>query len=821
MVVVVGHENLDFDALGSMVLARRLHPGARLVRIGGLEGRIREVVEMFADHLGIVAEGEVELRDVERLVVCDTARAERIGPFAELVGRVPVVVYDHHPPQEGDLPASGGAVRQVGATVTILAELMQERGLRPDPDEATLAYAGLWEDTGGFTYSSTKPADLQAAAWLMAAGANLLAVREWMRGRSDEAARRMLAGLLDSAKLFELEGLRVVIARRDSEEYVPALAPLANTLLEVYDADAAFLILTMEGETQVIARSNGRLDAGALLRDLCSGGGHPRAAFARCRTDADQVREEIEKALREFAVPRPRVGQLMTRGVETVKAETSAEEALLEMNSRGFGGMPVVDEGGAVIGMVRRRDLERAVRYGMGSGSVRGFMRSAAVLGPDDDISRAREALKEGGGRAVILDERGRPVGIFTRTDLYRTNEEPLPDLTERVWRGLPEGVRQVLDSLAQEYGQGAIYLVGGSVRDALLGEASPDVDLVLEGVEPARVARFLTDRFGGSHGVHYSFGTAHARLDLGIEVDLATAREEEYPEPGALPRVRSSTLARDLARRDFTVNAMAYQIAPAPRKLIDPYGGLDDLDRKLLRPLHPLSFVEDPSRIVRGVRLAARLGFRFGEEAERQMEQVRRLDKVPRAANSRLRRELLLLLREPSPLQALRLASGYGMLQKLYGLRIDERVEEALERLEEMRPERAPEPEAYLLLLLLAADDPEGFIERFHFPRRYLTYARLLREPPPEPERLREGGKALVQAFAALYPEREEWVYRPTRRLMGRDLLELGLEPGPQIGQILKEVEAARARGEVSGFDEELTLARKLIDSYGTSRLP
>ncbi len=821
MIAAIGHENLDFDALGSMVLARRLHPGARLVRIGGLEGRIRDVVEMFADHLGIIEEGEIELDEVEKVLVCDTARAERIGPFAKLVGKVPVVVYDHHPPQEGDLPASGGAVRQVGATVTILAELLQERGLEPSPDEATLAYAGLWEDTGGFTYSSTTAADLRAGAWLLEHGANLLAVREWMRGRSDDSAREMLSKLLETARLVEKAGLRVVLVSTATEGYIPALAPLAHTLLDAYDADAIFMVLRMGEETQIIARSNGRLDVAALLSREFSGGGHSRAAFARCPLDPEKALAHIERALTGFVRPEPDLAEVMTRGVETLPATASAAEALLEMQRRGFGGMPVTDEQGRVIGVVRRRDLERAVRYDMGSGQISGFMRPVVTLKPSDSLSRARQALKEGGGRVVILDEEGRAAGIFTRTDLYRMPPEPVPGVEERLREGLSEGVRLVLDALAQEYPRGAIYLVGGAVRDALLGEASPDVDLVLEGVDPASVARFLTRRFGGSHGVHYSFGTAHASLDLGIEVDLATAREEDYPSPGALPRVRSSTLARDLARRDFAVNAMAYRISPRPEVLIDPYGGLEDLERRLLRPLHPLSFIEDPSRIIRGVRLASRLGFKFSKEAELQIEQVAKLDEVPRAASSRLRRELLLLFEEPAPLKALLLAERYGMLQKLYGLQLSEELRRAIERLEAIRPEQAPEPEAYLLLLLLGSQDRAGFIDRFHFPRRYLNYVELLENPPAEPSRLRDAGPALMQAFAALYPDKVSWVYRPERRLRGRDLLELGLEPGPLVGRILKQVEEARKRGEVSNFDEELTLARKLIDSYGTSRLP
>ena len=185
MDVIVGHENLDFDALGSMVLARYLHPGARLVRLGGLEGRVHEVTRLFADHLALLDEDEVDPDEVERVIVCDTARPERIGPFKTLVGKVPFVVYDHHPRAPGDLPASGGAVRPFGATVTVIAEILRARGIAPHPGDATLAYAGLWEDTGGFTYPGTTATDLEVGGWLLEHGADLTAVRDWVRSHPD------------------------------------------------------------------------------------------------------------------------------------------------------------------------------------------------------------------------------------------------------------------------------------------------------------------------------------------------------------------------------------------------------------------------------------------------------------------------------------------------------------------------------------------------------------------------------------------------------------------------------------------------------------
>lgn len=160
-----------------------------------------------------------------------------------------------------------------------------------------------------------------------------------------------------------------------------------------------------------------------------------------------------------------------------------------------------------------------------------------------------------------------------------------------------------------------------------------------------------------------------------------------------------------------------------------------------MLRPLHPLSFIEDPSRVLRGLRLAARLGFRFHPEAERQIEELRKRPPGS-AATSRLRRELMLALAEPSPLRVLRLAERYGLLEALYGFRPDPEVWAALERLEAQKPERSVPPEAYLYLLLLSSPDPEALVRRFGWPQRYLVHLGMLRQPPDRPEALREGAK-------------------------------------------------------------------------------
>ncbi|MFN3369042.1 MAG: DHH family phosphoesterase, partial [Thermus sp.] len=293
MRVVVAHENLDFDALGSMVLAGRLFPGSILALIGGLEGPLKEIAPLLEDRLDLVPAADVPVAKVTEVILVDNARPERIGPFKGLVGRVPFLVYDHHPRAPGDVPAVGGRVAQVGATVSLLVPLIRERGLVLTPLEATLAYAGIWEDTGGFSFPSTTPQDLDAAHFLAQQGAEIPRVREWVRPQLGEEAREVLKSLIRTAKVVERQGFRLLLARAQEEGYVPALAPLAHTLLDLHEAQGVLLVLRLSREVLLIARSRERLDVGRWLSQV-GGGGHPRAAFARVRGVRNAVGRLLE-----------------------------------------------------------------------------------------------------------------------------------------------------------------------------------------------------------------------------------------------------------------------------------------------------------------------------------------------------------------------------------------------------------------------------------------------------------------------------------------------------------------------------------------------
>jgi tRNA nucleotidyltransferase (CCA-adding enzyme) len=353
-------------------------------------------------------------------------------------------------------------------------------------------------------------------------------------------------------------------------------------------------------------------------------------------------------------------------------------------------------------------------------------------------------------------------------------------ELADRV-AGLP-GIERVRAAAAET----PVHLVGGAVRDLLLGRDRADLDLVVEGdVEP--IAR----RMGGEVRAHDRFGTATVRVD-GLHVDLARARAESYPRPGSLPEVRPADLGADLARRDFTVNAMALPLAGEP-ELVDPHGGLEDLRAGLLRVLHDASFIDDPTRALRAARYAARLGLRPEERTLELLGQAR-LDTVSR---ERVVAELRRLAREETRRRAFELAGEWGVLS----LRPDAlRLIARIEALGSPWPGIASSADAVVAAVLgetteagrLAVAEPERASRAVELAHGK-TATDLL----------------LARAMGAGWLDRYVTEWRDVRlEITGDDLLAAGVDRGPAIGRGLRAALAAKLDGQTAGRDEELRVA-------------
>jgi tRNA nucleotidyltransferase (CCA-adding enzyme) len=332
-------------------------------------------------------------------------------------------------------------------------------------------------------------------------------------------------------------------------------------------------------------------------------------------------------------------------------------------------------------------------------------------------------------------------------------------------------------------------YLVGGAVRDLLLGLEGPDLDVAIEGDPEVLVdlPGFELEREG-----HFLTGRLHTD---DVRIDLARARAETYPQPGALPEVRPATIAEDLARRDFTVNALAFPLAGGG-ELLDPHGGIQDLRNGVLRVLHERSFLDDPTRALRAARYAGRFGFELASETERLLREA----DLSTVSDDRVQNELERIAAEPDPAAALRLILEWDVMP----------------RLDPDAPDRVAD------VARLAAQEPWG-----GWVKRELAVMLALVRPLPQirelaegtPERPSEGARLaerwdpaqllVARALGAEWLDRYAAEWRHVRlEITGDDLLNEGVPEGPAIGRGLDAALSGKLDGELSGREEELRIA-------------
>ncbi|MEK6530124.1 MAG: hypothetical protein AABZ48_04455, partial [candidate division NC10 bacterium] len=343
----------------------------------------------------------------------------------------------------------------------------------------------------------------------------------------------------------------------------------------------------------------------------------------------------------------PGAGGLMHQALDVCPPQATVTQALALLRRRRL--RLLVTREGNRAGVVLPADLKGARALGLESRQARDVARwGSPVVTPRESEVSVRRLLLEG-APAVLVREGRRIVGAVEAS--IPAAAPPAISLLPRLERELPGPTLDCLRRIgaaAEAIGARA-YAVGGCVRDFLLGRGSSELDIAVEG-DALALARRLASEWGGSLLVHRAFGTAALEGGAGPRVDIATARRERYRVPGALPIVEPASIEEDLLRRDFSVNAMAVVLAPRGfGDLLDPLRGAADLARRRLRVLHPLSFVEDPTRIFRAVRYQSRLGLTLEPGSRRALRLAIALAPYPALSGQRLAAELELILAEPA----------------------------------------------------------------------------------------------------------------------------------------------------------------------------
>lgn len=851
MVVIVGHLNPDFDCVGAMIGARRLYPEALLVLPGPAGGAVADYLQLHAGFAPTLEPEQVDPETLTLIVVVDLCRRKRLGACATWLDQEGVEVHrwDHHS-GESDITASGGAVEAVGATATLVALELRARDDAPTELEASAMLLGIHTDTGSFITPETTATDLEAAAWLMNCGARLDAVDEFLRRGLSRSQQELVQHFLESLELIETAAGPVALVQSDRGGGEQA-SPAVHALLDLAPAETVAALLAAGETVFVIGRSRDpNVDLAAAFEGL-GGGGHRGAASATLhQTALAEARRRVIAGITRHASPGVTAGAIMSRPARSVEPDATVAEAHDRMIRFGHSGLIVLD-GPRLAGIVTRRDVDRARRHRMERKPVSAIMTvDVETVTPDANLEEIEQRmLRVGVGRLPVVSE-GEVLGMVTRTDLLRalhgerytrTGAVPESDPAAAFRTELPARIQRLLI----EAGQAAreleceLYAVGGFVRDLLLHEPNLDIDLLAE-PEAAPLARRLSELWSAELHLEDAFGTATVTLPDGLRIDFATARSESYEHPGALPQVVASSVADDLRRRDFTVNAMAFSLRPDRfGELLDPYHGLSDLRHRRLRVLHPLSFIEDPTRLFRAARFESRQNFRLTPHNLEMARAAVAGDSLTRISAHRLRMELLRTLREDDPIGALLRLEALGVWSRLApGLTLDVELLAAAAAGSEWASshELALEKEMVLLAALAAPLEPEEAEELLRdrlgiqgeglarLTEAITASAEQLLDPEQRPSvrhSLLEERRPLTLAllFARCVAGRlrdhrallEQFVERGRHvklSISGHDLMELGYGAGPELGRALAAAKAALLDGDAPGAPEQLAAA-------------
>ena len=858
MEVITSHINADFDTFASMIAAKKLYPEARLVFCGSLEKGLRDGLETLQTPFPIDRIKDIDLDKVTRVILVDVSHPGRIGPFADVVKKqgVDVHVYDHHPATPEDVIGSVVVRKPYGSNTSVITLILKERGITLTPQEATILMTGIYEDTGFLSYPSTAPQDFEAASYLLSFGADLTVVSDLLRKELTPEEVSLLNEFLQSETKYTIGGVETVIAEAYIEKYQGDLSILAHKIRDIENMECLFLLVDSEDRVHVIARSrNPKADVGKILKAI-GGGGHPNAASATIKgITLIQAKDLLLGAIRDNIPPLRTAKEIMSFPPITLTLKTTLKEAVEVMRRYGINAAPVV-RAGRVQGVITRQVLDKAVYHGLGPAPVADYMTTEVeTVSSDTSIEKIREAVVGHGQRLLPVIEKHKVIGVITRTDLLKLLQEELKAAAGegarkiRFLSGLmKEKLPEWAFSLLKEAGEAAFahgfkaYAVGGFVRDLVLRRENLDIDIVIEGGNGIVFAEDFAKRKGAKVKVHHRFKTAVIVFPDGFKLDVATARLEYYERPGALPTVEQSSLKLDLYRRDFIMNTLALSLDPERfGELIDFFGAQKDLKEKTIRVLHNLSFIEDPTRMLRAVRFSEKFDFKISKHTLNLLKNSVKLDMFRTISGARIADELKSMLEEETSGKSLKKLSDLGLLKLIHPSivwdkdeeRLFERAGDALAWYELLYTK--DHAERWLVLLLALTDrldekELSALVSKLGISgRKRLDVLSARNDALRVLGRMTAGqlrkASALYEALNPLEVELILYLMAKAEReslrkafsrymtklrhtetiLKGADLKKLGVEQGPVMGEILRELLKKRLDGEaVTREDEE-----------------
>lgn len=872
--VVTTHTNADMDSLASMILAEKLYPNALLCFSGAPERNVQAYMENYGLTDKFTDIKNVNFREIKKLVLVDTKSPKRIGKFTRLLREkdVEIDIFDHHPPSQDDIQGTGLNIqKEVGANTTIMIEfcLNRDRNLLGNlPEyEYTLYALGIYSDTNNFTAMGTTREDFHIAGYLIDMGASLAVISSFLNKSFSQDQVHIMDKILNSLKSTEINGVNINISAFKSKTYVKEVSAVVKEVQGIEGLDNIFAVIEFDKITLLIGKSSREdVNIGEIMQ-VFGGGGHKAAGSAKFNNlKFSEARKKLLNVLKDKVDSQLLAKDIMVREVITIPESMSNQDARDIAARYQHITLPVLNNDKVFKGLVTVHDIDNSIKSGYGTDPVKRNMTiNAETVSPKTPVDELKKlfAEKKHLKGVVVLNKEGQLEGIIGKSDLlaqvllppsFREVEKE-EFFNDKMIQILGQDIVNLLVKIARiaDNLNFNIFIVGGIVRDILLGIPNIDIDLSIDGNIYVFV-NLLREKLREQNveiTVYEKFQTASISLMDGTKIDVATTRTEKYAAPGALPSVLRSTIKYDLYRRDFTINSMAIQLNRRYfGKLIDPFGGLSDLNEGLIKILHNLSFSDDPTRIFRAIKFKNRYDFKYEQNTLYQLDTALNNSHVlNNISSSRKKDELLALLNEADPLQNIISLRKKGILRFFHtALReyyelddLSEEIEEVISWHQRSFPECALETAViYLMGILnpLTDEDLAIFLSDYNFSKHHKRILEGERYHREHFDSLEDSKITDWQLYKMLKTIESEtllfWIAFNTsitiKKNINRYLLEISkidtiitgkyimknfkIKGGPHIGIILEMIKKALIEKKIYSPEQEREYCAQIIES-------
>ena len=436
MKVIFGHSNMDLDCFGSIALAKYLHPEFQPVQSQLVHPIARNLYNLYQNRFGFISPKDMKDHEIESIIVVDTRSKGRVKEYFKWIKDFngPIEVYDHHPSDHDDIEEADFHIEDFGATTTILGLELMKKNVSIEPEDATIALAAIYSDTGNFQHENVKKQDFEVASYLMKSSASLKLVGTFLRSLKEKHQISLFHDMLNRLTHKNINGHFIVLSYIEIEDHVGGLAAVTEKIFEIEHSDAIFSVFYFKSKnnTLIVARSNKdniRLDE---IMGKFGGGGHERASSALVKDQSGMmVFAMLEDHLKNSLLPASVAEDIMVHEVDVIREAMTLMEASKFLEDVNHTGAPVLSERGEIIGFMTLRDIMKARKANQMHAPVRGFMTTNVITASKDLTIREIEDILFQNNIGHLPIAQGKSlIGMITRADYLRFMEaetEPLP----------------------------------------------------------------------------------------------------------------------------------------------------------------------------------------------------------------------------------------------------------------------------------------------------------------------------------------------------------------------------------------------------------